>query len=377
MSRYVRNPWAKKSKRGMKSLGKMFDTATKIGAAMYTSSKTKTPTSPDMSTSNNSIPGSSIGCIVVIVGVFVAIVVMLGQDDFFHAICYSVIVLGVTLLSFLIISYVFPDDCERESSTQETSDENNYNSEACSAVSKELEKELVAKIINMSSLDDIEESLKKLDSVSYREQLLLKSLDSALLHICGYLEVSSDVEQYIDSIELKYLLSDKMQGLGNYVEYIKMLIVQDILKGVLPKRVSISQNPINMQINEVPIFVFTNTVYYEETSVKTYLGASSGFSVRVCKGVYYRVGAFKGEPLITTSLKPKYGGSLVFTNLNIYFYSTEKTFKFPYSKILSYVPSEDAIGIQLDRANAKTVYIKNIDGRFAFNLVTNIKLIGA
>lgn len=380
MSRYVRDPWAKKTKKGMKTLGKMFDAATTVGAAMYASSKTKPKTSTPKytSTSSNTIPTSSAGCLVFVIGAIATLIVPFFQDDFSDGVTCFFLIAGSTLLLFMVVSYMFPDGSKSNSQSTKSPEVNKYNPPTHTAIPNELVAELSDKIINMSSVDDIENSIAKLESVSYKEELLLKSLDSALSHICCYSEVPSEFEHYIDSIALKYSLSDtKMQGLSNYVEYVKSLIIQDILNGVLPKRITVGPNPINMQVNEVPIFVFPDTVYYEESTTKTYLGASSGLSVRVCKGVYYRVGAFKGQPLITTSLKPKYGGCLIFTNMNIYFYSREKTIKFPYSKILSYVPNEDAIGIQLDRANAKTVYIKNIDGRFAFNLVTNIRLINS
>ena len=39
---------------------------------------------------------------------------------------------------------------------------------------------------------------------------------------------------------------------------------------------------------------------------------------------------------------------------------------------LEYVPFDDSIGIQLDKANAKTFYIGYIDGRHAYNIVSNI-----
>lgn len=64
---------------------------------------------------------------------------------------------------------------------------------------------------------------------------------------------------------------------------------------------------------------------------------------------------------------------MIVTNINIYFYSAAKSIKFPYNKIISYVPFEDGIGIQQDKANAKTIYFKGLDGRFAFNIVSNIK----
>ena len=62
--------------------------------------------------------------------------------------------------------------------------------------------------------------------------------------------------------------------------------------------------------------------------------------------------------------------------MNVYFYSTANSMKFPYKKIISFVPFEDGLGIQPDRANAKTVYFKGLDGRFAFNVVSNINNLG-
>lgn len=121
------------------------------------------------------------------------------------------------------------------------------------------------------------------------------------------------------------------------------------------------------------IWPFVGVVLYEEVVRRQSYGASRGLSIRIAKGVYYRIGAFKGEPLITTSLKPKYAGSLIITNRNVYFYSTEKSIRWPYNKIISFVPFEDAIGIQPDRMNAKTIYLKGLDGRFAFNVISNIQ----
>ena len=181
------------------------------------------------------------------------------------------------------------------------------------------------------------------------------------------------MESYIDSYMAKYSLNDdETTHSDTYIEFTKSLIVQDMLNGVTSKRVTIDGCPINMQANEIPLWPFMNVVYYEEVTKRTMVGASSGINIRIAKGIYYRVGAFKGEPLITSNLQAKYGGALILTNKNIYFYSTAKSMKFPYSKIISFVPFEDGLGIQQDKANAKTIYFKGIDGRFAFNIVSNI-----
>ncbi len=105
------------------------------------------------------------------------------------------------------------------------------------------------------------------------------------------------------------------------------------------------------------------------------VGQSSGFSIKIAKGIYYRVGAFSGQPVITATIQPKHFGTLIITNQSIIFYSQEKSIKYPYKKILAFVPFSDALGVQLDNANAKTVYFKTLEGRFAYNLVINISQI--
>ena len=166
---------------------------------------------------------------------------------------------------------------------------------------------------------------------------------------------------------------DILASKSQYVDFTKSLIVQDILHGITPHRATLARNPINFQKDEILIWPFVGVVLYEEVVRRQSVGASRGISVRVASGIYYRVGAFKGEPLVTSSLQPKYSGSLIITNKNVYFYSVQKSIRLPYGKILSFVPFEDGIGIQPDRMNAKTIYIKGLDGRFAFNVVSNIQ----
>ena len=77
--------------------------------------------------------------------------------------------------------------------------------------------------------------------------------------------------------------------------------------------------------------------------------------------------------MIKTELVPKYYGAMVITNKHIYFCSREKSLRFPFTKIVSFVDYEDGIGIQLDKQNAKPILIQNIDGWLAYNIASNIQ----
>ena len=153
------------------------------------------------------------------------------------------------------------------------------------------------------------------------------------------------------------------------------VVLSSVLRGELPKKGTITMTgcPINFEMDEEILWVFNSVTSYQEVTKTINVGASQGLSVRIARGIYYRVGAFRGEPIRTSSLKPLYYGDMIITNKNVYFYSTQKSVKYPYDKILAYVPFEDAIGIQQTRANSKTIYYKGVDGRYAFNLLTNIK----
>jgi hypothetical protein len=105
------------------------------------------------------------------------------------------------------------------------------------------------------------------------------------------------------------------------------------------------------------------------------VGRSQGMSFRVMKGVYYRVGGFKGEPLMTTERKNLGTGMLAVTNKNLYFVGPGKTTRIPYAKVVSFTPYSDAVGVMRDAATAKPQFFMVDDPWFAYNLITNLSQI--
>jgi hypothetical protein len=113
-------------------------------------------------------------------------------------------------------------------------------------------------------------------------------------------------------------------------------------------------------------------LYYEEVVRRSYVGRYQGVSVRVVRGVYYRMGGFRGQPVETAQLERIDEGQVAITNNHIYFAGSIKNFRIPYAKIVTFVPYSDGIGICRDATNARSQIFKTAEGWFIYNLVANL-----
>ncbi len=160
---------------------------------------------------------------------------------------------------------------------------------------------------------------------------------------------------------------------GYYTKIVKGAILRDILEGKVPDRININGNlPFNFQKSEKMIWLFRNVDYFEQKTKRTYVGGSQGFSVRIAKGLYYRVGSFKGERVDTQETAFVDTGMLGVTNKHIYFAGENKSFRVRHDKIVSFNSYSDGIGIQKDGVSAKPQMFVTGDGWFVYNLLSNV-----
>ena len=153
----------------------------------------------------------------------------------------------------------------------------------------------------------------------------------------------------------------------------KAAVLRDVLDGIVPQRWSTDGNlPLNLQKGEHIVWAFPGSNYLEDKTRREYVGGSQGVSLRVMKGVYYRVGAFRGHAVEHTDRVHIDTGFVAITNKNIYFVGPRKSVRLPYSKIVSFEPFSDGIGIMRDTATAKPQLFVTGDGWFTYNLVTNL-----
>lgn len=234
--------------------------------------------------------------------------------------------------------------------------------------------QIKSSFFNKEPSETIKEQLSAVP-FDYRKEIFSIAIGQVLKDLTEWENLERPDDKYVLSTASQFMPIDEIKRKPQYLEYVKFLTVQDVLNGNIPQRINIEQIPVNLQKSESIIWIFNDIALYSEVIQRKTVGQSSGFSIKIAKGIYYRVGAFSGQPAITATIQPKYFGTLIITNQNIIFYSQEKSIKYPYKKILAFVPFSDALGVQLDNANAKTVYFKTLDGRFAYNLVININQI--
>jgi hypothetical protein len=163
---------------------------------------------------------------------------------------------------------------------------------------------------------------------------------------------------------------------GAYSKVVKAAVLRDLMSGILPTRAKIEgQVPFNFQKNEQVIWLFNGVDYLEDKTRTEHVGRSSGISIRVAKGVYYRVGAFRGHPVSSTERVHIDTGMMAVTNKHLYFGGGRKSLRVPYAKIVSFIPYSDGVGIIRDAANAKPQVFVTGDGWFTYNLLANVSQI--
>ena len=160
---------------------------------------------------------------------------------------------------------------------------------------------------------------------------------------------------------------------GAYTKQVKAGLLRELMEGKIPERINVSGNlPFIPQKTEQLIWVFQDVNYYEDKTRRQYVGGYQGMSFRVARGVYYRVGGFRGRPVETTEKINMGTGILGITNKHIYFSGAMATFRTRLDKIISIIPFSDGVGIQRDGATAKPQTFVTGDGWFTYNMLVNL-----
>jgi hypothetical protein len=181
-------------------------------------------------------------------------------------------------------------------------------------------------------------------------------------------------EQRLSALQQAFSLTQQdLDAEGAYTRVAKAGVLRNLMQGQLPARVSVAGGvPVNLQKGESVIWAFRNVEMLEDKVQKEYVGRSQGMSFRIMKGVYYRVGGFKGRPVETTHRIKVDTGMVIVTDRNIYFAGPSKSVRVPFNKIIAFNPYDDGVGIMRDSANAKALVFVTGDGWFSYNLLVNV-----
>jgi hypothetical protein len=187
----------------------------------------------------------------------------------------------------------------------------------------------------------------------------------------GILDASEE-EHILAFLNAIHLTSTEVDVRGAYSRVVKSAVLRDLLNGKVPTRVQVTGLTLNLQKGEQIIWHFPGVRYFEDKTRKQYVGSSSGVSIRIARGVYYRFGEFRGHPVEHTERVHVDDGALTVTTKQLYFVGPRKSFRIRHDKIVSFIPFSDGVGVVRDAATAKPQIFVTGDGWFSYNLLTNV-----
>lgn len=230
-----------------------------------------------------------------------------------------------------------------------------------------------------SPLETLEPQLKVMAQQGYVSDasvkgVLVQGWEQAVLHFLEDGNLNAQEENDLTAYARHFSLTqDDLDKTGAYTKFVQGAVLREVMEGKVPQRVSFAEQlPLNFQKSESLVWVFPGVSYYERRTRREYVGGSHGVSVRVTRGVYYRVGGFKGRPVETEEVVLVDKGLIAITTKHIYFHGPSKSFRIPYTKLVSYTPYSDGIAVQRDAASAKPQVFVTGDGWFIYNLIANL-----
>lgn len=234
-------------------------------------------------------------------------------------------------------------------------------------------------ILGGGSLETLKSKLMDTASESYIAEgeitaYLIKGWEAAVEHFLEDGALDADEEKDLISFIARFQLSkDTLNQNGAYTRFAKGSLIRNLIEGKVPNSMKFDQPlPFNFQKSERLIWVFGNVDYLEDRAKTEYRGGSHGVNVRIMKGLYYRVGAYKGEAVSRTERLHVDTGLLGVTTKHIYFSGPKKSLRIRHDAIVSFQPYSNGIAIVRDSATAKPQSFVTGDGWFIHNLLTNV-----
>jgi len=244
---------------------------------------------------------------------------------------------------------------------------------------REIIEQATSAALGTDQLDTFSSDLKAIAENSYvspdgTKTLLVKAFEAGIEKSLEDDVLTEDEENALTSYrEHFHLTQGDLDSNGAYTRLVQAALLRDVMNGKIPSRVSVEGDlPFNFQKSEQLVWLFPQVPYYEPRTRTTYSGGYSGVSIRVAKGLYWRTGGFRGNPVKHTEMIHIDTGLFAVTNRHVYYTGSVKSFRIKYQKIVSFSPFSDGIAIQRDAASAKPQVFKTGDGWFIYNLLTNL-----
>ncbi len=206
------------------------------------------------------------------------------------------------------------------------------------------------------------------DSICFLKQIWGELVDE----VCDGKFISQDEQDHLNEmIEAFALPVDELDSRGSLTKFLKASVINDLIIGAPKTRITVDDNlPLRLDKGEVLLWVFPDIKLYEYVKMRNVVGGSTGVSIKLMKGLYWRVGGFKANPQSWEEVKHTDTGLVVITNKGIYFFGENLNYKIPFTKLAAIKPYSDAVEIQRNAATARPQIFYGLDGQFVYHVGT-------
>ena len=166
---------------------------------------------------------------------------------------------------------------------------------------------------------------------------------------------------------------DRLQEIGVAESLTKALFLRDLENEILKSRFRYEGDlPIVLGKKEQLLWVFQDVDLLEYKTTSRSVGRSHGVSIRIARGVYYRVGAFKGNRINETSLVHTDSGNCFLSESNWYFSGSVRKLRIPLKSVLSVEGYADGIEISVTATSTKPRIFRLSDPEFTGTALTKL-----
>lgn len=179
-------------------------------------------------------------------------------------------------------------------------------------------------------------------------------------------------EQLAGFLELMDLHGDELpQDARTYM--IKAALIRDLLDGKVQPRAQVPDMPFNLMKKETLVWAYPSITAYEHKTQTEYVAGSRGTSIRIAKGVYWRVGVVKGRRVQREVQERLGSGPLAVTSRHIYYHAGNDSFRIKHDKIVSIIPTSESVIVNRDGARNKPLELMTDDPWFLTNIMSNAR----
>ena len=181
-----------------------------------------------------------------------------------------------------------------------------------------------------------------------------------------------DEQAILDLLELAGFTAESV-GPAARESLVKAGLIRDLLKGDVRARITVGHLPFTLQKNETLIWCWPDVEARENKTVSEWQAGSQGVSLRVAKGVYWRVGAMKGRRVSRDVQQSLGRGPLAVTSKFVYFKGDGAALRVKHDKIISTQVYSDGVVLDLDGARARPLVFLTEDAWFMGNILNNAR----